>query len=118
MDFPGMIAALREHPEARKMGMIASHLGVVRGSSRDGRLVTGIEVMYDHDRLGKIVDEMKRLPGIVDIRVEIREGLLEVGDEILAVAVGGDIRENVFDALIKTVDRIKAEASKKRESFA
>ena len=109
MDFPGMIAALREHPEARKMGMIASHLGVVRGSSRDGRMVTGIEVMYDHDRLGKIVDEMKRLPGIVDIRVEIREGRL---------AVGGDIRENVFDALIKTVDRIKAEASKKRESFA
>ncbi|MDD5204312.1 MAG: molybdenum cofactor biosynthesis protein MoaE [Desulfobacterales bacterium] len=117
MDFPGMIAALREHPEAGKMGMIASHLGVVRGSSRDGRMVTGIEVTYDRDRLGKIVDEMKRLPGIVDIRVEIREGRLEVGDEILAVAVGGDIRENVFDALIKTVDRIKAEASKKREFF-
>jgi molybdopterin synthase catalytic subunit len=100
------------------MGMIASHLGVVRGSSRDGRGVTGIEVRYDHDRLKKIVEEMKRFPGIVDIRVEIREGRLEVGDEILAVAVGGDIRENVFDALIKTVDRIKAEASRKREFFA
>jgi molybdopterin synthase catalytic subunit len=118
MDFPGMIATLRGHPEFRKMGMIASHLGVVRGSSRDGREVTGIEVAYDHDRLRKIVEEMKMFPGIVDIRVEIREGRLEVGDEILAVAVGGDIRENVFNALVKTVDRIKTEASRKRELFA
>jgi molybdopterin synthase catalytic subunit len=113
-----MIATLRGHPEARKMGMIASHLGVVRGSSRDGRKVTAIDVTYDHDRLRSIVEEMKQLPGILDIQVEIREGRLEVGDEILAVAVGGDIRENVFGALIKTVDRIKAEASKKREFFA
>ncbi len=97
--------------------MIASHLGLVRGSSRDGRPVTSIEVAYDHDRLRSIVEEMKRLPGILDIQVDTREGRLEVGDGILAVAVGGDIRENVFDALIRTVDRIKAEASRKREFF-
>jgi len=99
------------------MGMIASHLGIVRGSSRDGREVTAIEVRYDHERLRDIVEEMKRLPGIIDIQVEIREGHLQVGDEILAVAVGGDIRENVFDALIRTVNRIKAEASRKQEHF-
>jgi len=99
------------------MGMIASHLGIVRGSSRDGREVSSIEVKYDRDRLRNIVEEMKGLPGIIDIQVEVREGHLQVGDEILAVAVGGDIRENVFDALIKTVNRIKAEASSKRENF-
>jgi molybdopterin synthase catalytic subunit len=35
----------------------------------------------------------------------------------MAVAVAGDIRENVFPALIQTVDRLKAEASKKKELF-
>jgi molybdopterin synthase catalytic subunit len=97
--------------------MIASHLGLVRGSSRDGRTVTAIEVAYDRERLRKIVEEMKGLPGILDIQVETSEGRLEVGDEILAVVVGGDIRENVFDALVRTVNRIKAEASRKREFF-
>lgn len=117
MDLARMIATLKGHPESQKMGMIASHLGLVRGSSRDGRKVTGIEVRYDKDRLNKIVEEMKRLPGIVDILVETREGRLELGDEVMAVAVGGDIRENVFDALIKTVNRIKSEASRKQEFF-
>ena len=42
-------------------------------------------------------------------------GRLKVGDEILAVVVAGDIRENVFPTLIKTVNRIKGDASKKKE---
>ena len=42
-------------------------------------------------------------------------GKLKVGDEVMAVAVGGDTREHVFPALVKAVDRIKVEATKKRE---
>jgi molybdopterin synthase catalytic subunit len=57
------------------------------------------------------------LPGIVEVLVDINEGRLKVGDEILFVAVGGDIRENVFNALIKVVDLIKKKASHKREIF-
>ena len=117
MDLNKMITALRGRPDAARIGMIASHLGLVRGSSRDGREVTSIEVKYDHDRLNRIVSEMKRLPGIVDIQVATREGHLGIGDDILAVVVGGDIREHVFEALIQTVNRIKAEASRKQETF-
>jgi molybdopterin synthase catalytic subunit len=117
MDLSRMIATLRERPDAARIGMIASHLGLVRGSSRDGRKVTSIEVKYDHDRLEQIVSEMKKLPGIVDILAETREGHLEIGDEILAVVVGGDIREHVFEGLIQTVNRIKTEASRKQETF-
>jgi molybdopterin synthase catalytic subunit len=35
----------------------------------------------------------------------------------MAVAVAGDIRENVFPALARTVDEIKAKASRKKEFF-
>jgi molybdopterin synthase catalytic subunit len=49
--------------------------------------------------------------------VETVNGTLEVGDDIMAVLVGGDTRENVFPSLIKAVDRIKKEGVKKREIF-
>jgi molybdopterin synthase catalytic subunit len=115
MDLSKMIESLKAHPEYEKMGMIASHLGVVRGTSRDGQTVSGIEVVYDHDAVKRIVADAKKLPGIVEISVDTNEGHLEVGDEILAVVVGGDIREHVFPALIETVNRIKKEAVKKKE---
>ncbi len=117
MNLSKMIATLRERPDSDRIGMIASHLGLVRGSSRDGRKVTSIDVRYDRERLNRIVEEMRKSPGIVDVQVDVREGHLEIGEEILAVVVGGDIREHVFETLIQTVNRIKAEASKKQETF-
>ena len=115
MDLNKMIENMKAHPEYEKMGMIASHLGVVRGTSRDGQTVKGIEVVYDHDAVKKIVLDAKSLEGIVEVLVDINEGHLGIGDEILAVAVGGDIRENVFPVLVETVNRIKKEAVKKKE---
>lgn len=115
MDLNKMIETLKRHPESEKMGMIASHLGIVRGTSRDGKMVKGIEVTYDHEIVKRIILDAKKLPGVVEVLVDTNEGHLKVGDEILAVAVGGDIRENVFPALIETVNRIKKEAVKKKE---
>ena len=117
MDLNKMIEILKAHPEYEKMGMIASHLGVVRGTSRDGQIVSGIEVVYDHDTVKRIVIDAKALPGIVEVLVDTNEGHLKVGDDILAVAVGGDTRENVFPALVETVNRIKKEAVKKKEKM-
>ena len=117
MDINAMIEKLRNHPDSKKIGMIASHLGVVRGTSRDGQNVKAIEVFYDRNAIENIIKDIRRLSGIVDVLVDINEGQLEVCDEILAVAVGGDIRENVFPALIETVNRIKKEACKKEELF-
>ena len=117
MDLNRLIMTLKAHPESHKVGMIASHLGIVRGSSRNGRKVSGIEVVCDHDLINKIIQDIRKLPGIIEVLVDNNEGHLKTGDEILAVAVAGDIRENVFPALIETVNRIKGEATRKREFF-
>ena len=117
MDINQMIQALKRNPEYSKMGMIASHLGVVRETSLDGRKVTGIEIESDRNAIEDIVYEIKRMPGIIDVQVEVSKGALNVGDEIMAVVVGGDTRDHVFPALISAVDRIKKEGTKKRESF-
>lgn len=115
MDLSKMIQTLKNHPDYPKMGMIASHLGVVRETSLNGDKVSGIEVIFDEDALNRIVFRIKQLPGIVDVLVETSGGRLEVGDDIMAVAVGGDTREHVFPALIEAVDMIKKEGASKSE---
>ena len=115
MDIQEMINTLKEHPDSGKIGMIATHLGVVRGTSREGGEVTEIQVGYNYNVIADILNDIKSMPGIIEVLVNATEGRLQVGDEILAVAVAGDIRENVFAALMKAVNRIKTEASKNEE---
>jgi len=117
MDINRMIQTIKKHPDYPKMGMIASHLGVVRETSLDGRKVTGIEIGSDRNVIDNVVSEIKEMPGIIEVMVEVSEGTLKVGDEIMAVAVGGDTREHVFPALASAVDRIKKEGTTKREIF-
>lgn len=117
MDLNQMIGLLKEHPDYPRMGMIASHLGVVRNTSLNGKPVQSIHVSFDKEKINKIVKEIKMMDGIIEVLVDISEGRLTVGQEIMAVAVGGDTREHVFPALIQAVDRIKSEAARKQEEY-
>jgi len=117
MDLNKIIRTLKEHPDYPKMGMIANHLGVVRGTSLNGRPVTGIEVTFDEDMIQETIIDIEKMPGIIKVIVEINGGTLRVGDEIMIVVVGGDTREHVFPALMAAVDRVKSECSTKREFF-
>jgi len=117
MDLNKTIQTLKEHPDYPKMGMIASHLGVVRGTSLNGRPVTGIEVIFNEGIIHKTISDIEKMPGIVKVIIETNGGSLNVGDEIMAVVVGGDTREHVFPALMAAVDRIKTEGATKKESF-
>ena len=115
MDLNQMITRIKRLPAFSRAGMIASHLGIVRGHSLDGKTVTAMEVSFDHDMIDKIVTETKGMNGIIEVLVEVNEGELRVGDDVMAVVVAGDTREHVFPALVKAVDRMKSEATKKRE---
>lgn len=117
MDLSKIIQTFKYHPDYHKMGMIASHLGVVRENSLNGRKVKRIEIAFDRDMIDKIISETKEMQGIYQVMVEVSEGELEVGDEIMTVVVGGDTREHVFPALIETVNRIKVQGGRKKEIF-
>ena len=113
-----VINEMRKHPDITRMGMIATHLGLVRETSLDGRRVSAMEVEFDMGSIDKIRKDIRDLPGIIEVIIECNPGRLSVGQEVMAVAVGGDTREHVFPALIKAVDRVKKEATRKREIFA
>lgn len=117
MEKDALLEKILKNPDFNRVGMVASHLGIIRGHSRDGRKVTGVEVVYDMNSVNDIIKNIREMPGIVDVVVEINSGHLNVGDEVLYLAVAGDIRENVFPALIKGVERIKKDASKKKEMY-
>ena len=117
MDMSSMIESMKGHPDFSRMGMVASHLGLVRGTSLNGQEVRGIDVIFDQEKISDIVSDIKTMSGIVEVLVETSGGRLKVGEEIMVVVVGGDTREHVFPALMDAVNRIKAEGTKKKELF-
>lgn len=117
MDINAAIAALKARPDfADHVGMILIHNGTVRSWSRgDGAPVTAIEVSVDRDHIERLRREFLQHPGIYDIIIEARDGLLQPGDDLLFMIVAGDIREHVKQTLAHLLDRIKKEAVRKRE---
>lgn len=117
MNLANLIDKVKKHPDYDKAGMILCHNGVVRGTSRDGRNVSGLSITVDHKKLQEIVNEHKKRPGIVEILVEIAEGELSLGDDVMFLVVAGDIRENVIATLSDTLNAIKSTVTKKTEYF-
>lgn len=115
INLTAIIQRIKGQPRYPEVGMIVCHNGVVRSTSRNGQPVSAIEVTADRNRLKEVLARYKQRPGIVDIIVEIREGTLRVGEDIMAVVVAGNIRDNVFPVLQEVVDVIKKEVVKKTE---
>jgi molybdopterin synthase catalytic subunit len=113
--FEAWLDEIKSGPDSARIGMYLMHNGVVRGTRRDGTPVTGMDLAYDQERLSAVIAEIEARPGVVAVKVWINEGRLAVGDDIMRVLVGGDIRENVFGALQEMVRLIKTECVKERE---
>ena len=117
MTLQQMVDTIKARPDFDKVGMIACHSGVVRATSRDGRSVKGLRIEIDHAALGKILREMRKRQGIIEVEAHLFEGYRAIGDNIMLVAVAGDVREHVFPVLEETVERLKREATNKEEYF-
>ena len=113
-----LINKIKQHPDYDKVGMILCHNGVVRGTSRDGREVTGLKVFVDHDKLKQVLDTHRKQSGIVDIQIDINENTpLSIGDDVMVLVVAGDIRDNVIRTLSDTLNAVKTTVTKKEEFF-
>ncbi len=118
MNLSLLMENIKKHPEYHKMGMILCHNGIVRGTSRDGRKVSGLDISVDKEKLEHIIEKHKKKPGIVEIVVEIIDGgYLTVGDDIMLLLVAGDIRENVIPVLHDTLNDIKTIVTAKTEHY-
>ncbi len=117
---PSMDAWLNEakaDPSALNVGMYLAHNGVVRQTPKakvrkgidDGSVVVGMDFSYSQEKVDAAIAEAKEMDGIYYVRVWLNEGKLDLGDDIMYVLIGGDIRPHVVDALQFLVEKIKTE---------
>lgn len=115
---PSMDEWLREakaDSSASKVGMYLTHNGVVRGTAKamvregtkDAAPVTGMIFSYDKEKVEAAVADTYRQDGIHYVRVWLNEGELKVGDDIMFVLIGGDIRPHVVAGLDYLVGTLK-----------
>ncbi len=103
--------------ESIKEGMYLVHNGVVRQTPKakvregidDGTAVAGIDFDYDEKKVNAAIAETLNMDGIFHVKVWLNEGYLSVGEDIMYVLIGGDIRPHVIDALQFLVGKIKTE---------
>ena len=127
-EMPSLDQWLREAkaaPEAPLCGMYLAHNGTVRQTARamvrdgaeDTALVTGMRFRYDAEKVARAEEEARRLPGIHYVRLWLNQGELSLGDDIMLVLIGGDIRPRVIEALQTLVGTIKNECVVEQELY-
>lgn len=115
---PSLDAWLKEAKKeagAAGCGMYLFHNGVVRKTAKatvregaeNAAPVKGMRFSYDAEKVEAAKKAALAMPGISYIRVWLNSGELQVGDDIMLVLVGGDIRPHVIDALQSLVGEIK-----------
>lgn len=110
---------------SKQCGMYLFHNGIVRQTAkamaREGATdTTDVKAMlfsYDQEKVDQAVKRVLKMPGIFYAKVWLNEGELEVGDDIMLVLIGGDIRPRVIDALQSLVGELKNECVMEKEIF-
>jgi molybdopterin synthase catalytic subunit len=125
---PSMDAWLKEakaHESAEKIGMYLTHNGIVRKSAKakvrfgeeNTKEVAGMLFSYDQKKVDQAIEETMQMEGIYYVKAWLNEGELTLGDDIMYVLIGGDIRPRVVDALQFLVGKLKNECVEETEIY-
>jgi len=109
------LSEAKSSPQASECGMFLFHNGTVRGTARaavrsgkDNTLpVTAMDFDYDEGKTEAAISRAKAMDGIRYVRVWLNRGRLSVGDDIMLVLIGGDIRPHVTACLDELVGELK-----------
>lgn len=109
-----LLNSMKTASNFQEAGAIATFVGVVRGTTLEGKNVDSLELeAYEEQSnkiLGKICEDLKKKKGIVDVQIHHFVGKFKVGEDLVYVVVAGGHRRNVFRVLQDAVERYKNEA--------
>jgi len=118
------LAEAKASPQAAQCGMFLTHNGVVRETAkaqvRGGEqkpAVAQVDFSYDAAGVEAAIAEALTWDGVYYVKVWLNEGVLEVGESIMYVLIGADIRPRCIDALQKLVGHIKNDLVIEREIY-
>lgn len=127
------LAEAKQDPQASQVGMYLTHNGIVRATPKaqvraqndEERAagealgsVTAVDFSYDAEGLDSAVAEALTWPGVYYVRVWLNEGEVPVGESLMYVLIGADIRPHAIDALQRLVGHIKNDLVEEREIYA
>ena len=98
-----------------ELGMVLVHNGIVRGTSKSGRLVRGMKLSYDEQKLSGLIPRFKARPGVVEVKAWINTGTLKVGDDIMYLLVAGRFKTDVLPVLEELLSMVKKEIVREEE---
>ena len=115
----------KAHESAEKIGMYLTHNGIVRKSAKakvrfgeeNTKEVAGMLFSYDQEKVDQAIEETMQMEGIYYVNAWLNEGELTLGDDIMYVLIGGDIRPRVVDALQFLVGKLKNECVEETEIY-
>ena len=118
------LAEAKASEHADLCGMFLTHNGIVRATAkaqvREGEEkppVAQVDFSYDAAGVEAAVAEAITWDGVYYVKVWLNEGVLEVGQSIMYVLIGADIRPRCIDALQKLVGHIKNDLVVEREIY-
>lgn len=128
MEKPSMNEWLEEaksSPNAKKCGMFLFHNGVVREDAKvkvryadlNAKPVISMDFSFDNEKVKEAIELTYKMDGIYYVKVWLNEGQIKVGDDLMYVLVGGDIRPHVIDGLNFIVDKLKNECVLEKENY-
>ena len=120
------LAEAKASENADKCGMFLAHNGIVRitpkAQVREGveglGEVAQVDFSYDAQGVEDAIAEAPTWEGVYYVRVWLNEGVLSVGESIMYVLIGADIRPHCIDALQKLVGKIKNDLVVEKEIYA
>ena len=119
------LAEAKASEAADQCGMFLTHNGVVRATAkaqvREGQEkppVAQVEFSYDAEGLEAAIAEALTWDGVYYVKVWLNEGVCNVGDSLMYVLIGADIRPRCIDALQNLVGKIKNELVVEKEIYA
>ena len=118
------LAEAKASENADKCGMFLTHNGIVRSTAkaqvRQGEekpAVAQVEFSYDAAGVEAAIAEALTWDGVYYVKVWLNEGALDVGESIMYVLIGADIRPRCIDALQKLVGHIKNDLVVEKEIY-
>lgn len=121
--FAQLMKDAKASKNSKKCGMFLLHNGVVREDAKakvregkkDTKKVIGMSFDYDNKKVNAAIKKAYKMKGIYYIKVWLNKGKLKVGDDIMLVLVGGDIRPNVINCLQSLIGEIKTKCVIEKE---
>ena len=118
------LAEAKASENADKCGMFLVHNGIVRATAkaqvRQGEekpAVAQVEFSYDEAGVEAAIAEALTWDGVYYVKVWLNEGVLNVGESIMYVLIGADIRPRCIDALQNLVGKIKNDLVVEKEIY-